>query len=57
MWKEYYLSSFTNFLSYRPVSDVTSDLTIDVGSASFSLHKVSKFKLIGSKKKKKLLTQ
>lgn len=29
----------------RPVSDVTSDLTIEVGSASFSLHKVTKSKL------------
>ena len=28
------------FVYYRPISDVSSDLTIEVGSLSFSLHKV-----------------
>jgi len=29
--------------SFRPISDVSSDLTIEVGSSSFALHKVSNF--------------
>ena len=40
-----YGSSKTCVCVSRPVSDVTSDLTIEVGSASFSLHKVKKFEL------------
>ncbi|KAL9303147.1 BTB/POZ domain-containing protein SETH6 [Arabidopsis thaliana] len=34
-----------------PVSDVTSDLTIEVGSATFSLHKVTKFNKLRRKKR------
>lgn len=30
------------FVYYRPISDVSSDLTIEVGASSFALHKVKK---------------
>lgn len=32
--------NFDMFTSCRPISDVSSDLTIEVGAASFALHKV-----------------
>jgi len=34
-------STFNNLATFRPVSDVSSDLSVDVGPASFALHKVS----------------
>lgn len=33
------------FVNYRPISDVSSDLTIEVGASSFALHKVNKLQL------------
>ncbi|KAL2900400.1 hypothetical protein RDABS01_025482 [Bienertia sinuspersici] len=35
------ITSETNFLCFRPISDVSSDLTIDIGASSFALHKMN----------------
>lgn len=35
-----YNDESTGLVYYRPISDVSSDLTIEVGASSFALHKV-----------------
>ena len=42
------ITSIVCYISCRPISDVSSDLTVEVGASSFALHKVSRIWFVSS---------